>query len=292
MFDLDPSRELAIFSDHAAPNVSARYVHINSSEYIPLAKAAGWEVSNGGAKKRNRRSLSRNPAAQATASHFLEFQPSNEWLQNRGLLNNVVLNNGTSLSRIFPRLIMSNSHDKTDALKFRFGLMELVCLNGMVVCTDEWGHWSFRHTNIVPAKLLDFFNQVIEAAPYIFNLRNEMSKIDVSRDQAVELAENVIDLRWDGEKFAVDPTEIIKPRYQEQEQLNAYNVMQTVQGYLVNGGNTANNRSTHKTRKQRKINNFAAQTSINEGLWKRTGEWLKRMGYELPPPPLIKVDVR
>jgi hypothetical protein len=283
----------AVFSDKPAETVSSKYVMVPTHQFIPIAQEAEWDLLNSGSKKRNRRTLGKNPEGQSTAGHFLAFRPSDQWIEKRGLASALRFDGKIGrISNAVPRLVLYNSHDCTLALKAVLGIFEFICSNAAIVTSDEWGSWSFRHMNVNPAKLLNFFRSVLEVAPYILDTRDYLSKIDVTRNQALELAESVIDLRWDGEKYAVDPNELIIPRHQEQSALTAYNVFQTIQGYLVQGGNQVGNKTKQKNRKASKIKNFAADLAINRGLWERTNKWLGGMGYQLPAPPVINVNVR
>lgn len=282
----------AVFADRP-DNVSNRYVHIRTSDFMQPAKNAGWVLFNAGTKKRQRRSIANNPNALATAGHFLAFRPSDEWINSHGLANNLNFNGGIGrISRAIPRLVLYNSHDKTLSLKAVLGLFEFVCSNATIMCSDSWGKWSFRHMNINPLKVLEFFQQVIEISPYIVNMRDEMSKIEVTQNQALDLAERVITLRWDGGKYAVDPSALIVPRFDEQRDLTAYNVFQTVQHHMIQGGDRFRNNGNEKIRKQRAVKDFKNDYNINHGLWEKTGEWLNNMGYQLPPPPKIDINVK
>src|SRR3954470_11240913 len=75
-------------------NVSERYVHVPTHEFIPIAQQAGWDVFNAGMKKRNSRSIRDNPDAQQTAQHFVGFRPSDAWLDSRGLMDKLRFDGG------------------------------------------------------------------------------------------------------------------------------------------------------------------------------------------------------
>jgi hypothetical protein len=141
-------------------------------------------------------------------------------------------------------------------------------------------------------KMLDFFRQIIEVAPYIIDTRDAMSKIEVTQNQALDLAEQVIDLRWKDGAYQVDPATLVAPRFEEQSDLTAYNVFQTVQHHLIQGGDHFTNKETKKVRKQRVIKDFKNDFNINRGLWQIANKWLNDMGHQLPPPPKLDIDVR
>lgn len=276
---------------------SKRYIHVPTNEFIPIAQSVGWEVFNAGMKKRNRRSLVKNPTAQESARHFVAFRPSDNWLNERGLMDGLRFNGGISrMSDAVPRLIIYNSHDGTGALQAILGIYEFICSNAAIMCSDEWGKWSFRHMGINVEKVMhNFFISVLEGACHVLDIRNEMQKIEVSKPQALEFAESVIDLRWDGESYKVDPNQLIECRHNGQEDLTAYNVFNRVQESMIKGGFNATRIKEGKqkpNRKQSKVKDFQKDIKINNGLWDAAVNWLGNMNYQLPPPPKIDVNVR
>jgi hypothetical protein len=164
------------------------------------------------------------------------------------------------------------------------------------MCSSEWGKWKFRHMNIDVQKIMhNFFTSVLEGACHVFDIRNAMQEIEVTKPQALEFAEKVIDMRWDGEAWKVDPNNLITCRHNGQEKLTAYNVFNRVQENIIKGGFRAERISEGKQRKDRmqpRIKDFKKDLDINSGLWEHAVEWLGGMNKQLPPPPKIDVNVR
>lgn len=279
-------------------NRSARYVDINSSRTIEIAQNNDWVLFNAGQQRKNSRSLNKNPNAAMFAPHFLAFRPSDNWMESRGLMDKLRFDGGIGkVSKVFPRVIFYNGHDGKTAIEARMGIFEFICSNSAIMCSDEWGSWKFRHTGIDADKVFNqFFRSVLEAAPYLVDIRDEMQAMDVTKAQALEYAETVIDLRYDGEKFSVNPHDLIKPMYKEQSDLTAYNVFNNVQRSLIQGGFNATNKQykgkRNPTRKQTAIRGILEDKKINLGLWEKTQDWLSNMGRQLPAPPTIDADVR
>lgn len=296
VIEVTPENFPAIYAGPAA-GVSKRYVHFPTHALKPIAESVGWDLFNAGMKKRNMRSLRNNPNAQETARHFVAFRPSEDWLTQRGFIEKLRFDGGIGkISNAVPRLIAFNSHDRTGALEFDLGIYEFICSNSAIMCSSEWGKWKFRHMNVDVTKILhNFFISVLEGACHVLDIRNEMQKIEVSEKQALEFAESVIDLRWDGESWKVDPRELVACHHQGQEAPTAYNYFNRVQENMIKGGFQAQRLKEGKQkpfRKQSRVKDFKKDLDINSGLWDAAVGWLNNMNYQLPPPPKIDVNVR
>lgn len=293
-----PENLPAVFAGPSA-DVSSRYKHIPTNEFIPIAKEAGWELFNAGMKKRNRRSLAKNPNAQETARHFLAFRPSDAWLTERGMIEKLRFNGGIGyISNAVPRLVVYNSHDRTGSLEAVLGIFEFICSNAAIFCSSEWGKYKIRHMNINPRKVFEnFFVSILEGACHVLDIRDTMQQIEVTENQALEFADNVIDLRWSKEEntWKVDPRDLISCHHTEQNKLTAYNVFNRVQENMIQGGFHAVRQQPGKQnprRKQTKIKDFNKDLDINSKLWSAAVDWLAGMGKQLPPPPKIDLDLK
>lgn len=296
VIQITPENLPAVFAG-PADGLSKRYVHVPTHEFIPIAQRAGWKVFNAGMRKCNRRSLMKNADAQNTARHFVAFRPSEDWLTQRGLIDRLRFDGQIGkIANTVPRLVVYNSHDRTSALQAILGIYEFICSNSAIVCSDEWGKWSFRHMNIDPRKILEnFFVSVLEGACHVLDIRDAMQAIEIEERKALEFAESVIDLRWNDGKYQVDPRDLITCHHAGQEQPTAYNWFNRIQENLIKGGFNATRVKEGKQKPQRKqsrVKDFKKDLDINSGLWESAVKWLGDMNYQLPPPPKIDVNVR
>ncbi len=296
IIDITPENFPAVYAGPSEGS-SKRYVHVPTNEFIPVAQEAGWDVFNAGMKKRNSRSIRNNPDSVKTAHHFVAFRPSDAWLTSRGLLDNLRFDGGIGrLSKATPRLVVYNSHDTTRKLKAVLGLYEFICSNSAIMCSESWGEWSIRHVNIDVQKIMrNFFVSVLEGACHVLDYRNEMEKIDVTKPQALDYASRVIDLRWNGDAYSVEPADLIACHHNGQEEMTAYNIFQRVQENMIKPGIYATAKNPGKQnprRKQTGIKDFHKDLEINKGLFEAANQWLGDMGKQLPPPPNINMDIK
>ncbi len=291
MFDF--TNTPAILSTENAPRVTSRYNHVNTFELIDLAEQVGWVTMKQGQARRNKSSLERG-LTRDSAKHFCQLRPSDEMLEQLGINHQLVFDGGSrNYSKVFPTMLLYNSHDGLLGLYAELGLFEVVCANGLILCSDHLGQLRWRHVNISVDDIKNKFTEMLQYAPWVIGVRNFLQGINVSYGDACHYAEKVIELRWDNQKFAVTPEAIVRPRFDEQSDLNVYNVFQSAQYALINGKDFSiknlnptvrenSRRQSSPVRRARNIKNFAEIRRINKGLWTATQSWVNSLGYTVP----------
>jgi Domain of unknown function (DUF932) len=285
--DSNDPRAAAVLSLVNGPKVSNRYAHVTTKDLVDYAVDAGWAPFNYGTKRRNSRSLTKG-VTNETAAHFVAMRPSDQSFATLGLEKELVLDQGIHRrSRAYPVLMLSNSHEGTKAVHADLGLWEFICSNTSIWSSESYGSMSWRHTGVAVQRIRDDLLKLLNYAPWLMRVRKFLTEVNVTHDNAISLAERIIPLRWDGEKYSVNPEAIVAPHFQEQSALSAYNVFQTVQRSLVSANNFTVHRLTpgkqkNPNRRVRGITNFTEQRRLNKGLWTHTQQWLNELGHEIP----------
>jgi hypothetical protein len=66
--------------------------------------------------------------------------------------NPEIVINGADGDTVFPRILLTNSHDGKNAFTFQAGLFRLVCSNGLVIADEQFSSMKIRHMQ--PERLL------------------------------------------------------------------------------------------------------------------------------------------
>lgn len=282
--ELDPEdvRAKAIFSQSNSPAVSGRYRHIQTTELVEAARKAGWETFNYGVKRRNKKSIEKGLSIDS-AAHFVALKPLSMSEAN-------ILDGGSrNYSRAYPTLMLYNDHGGLGSASAEIGLYEFLCSNAAIILAEGLGATRWRHSGASASlnKIQEDLTNLLDYAPWIMNVRKFLSHLTVTNQQAYNLAERAISLRWDENKYVVEPADLIRPRYKEQTDLSAYNIFQSVQRSLIQNNDfqvTALQQKPNRRpeRRVRTIKNFSEERRINKGLWIHTLAWLSDMGYDIP----------
>jgi hypothetical protein len=244
----DQIREIApsVFTMKADKiNTSKHYVHISTEKVIDDMSALGWGVVD--------TKQVRARKGQGYQKHLVVF--GNDELRIDGKDGDVV----------FPRILMTNSHDGKNAFKFQAGLYRLVCSNGLVIADAEFTSMKIRHMGYDINELSAVINEIVEKLPLTVECMNTLKGKKLSQEEKEKFALEAIGLRFDtnGKNFELQT--ILEPTRNEDKGDDMWSVYNVIQEKLIHGlfdyGVGA------KSRKARKIKNFQQDTKLNQELY-------------------------
>lgn len=265
--ELNPTSAPAVFSRHAAANVSPRYAMVHTDLVLKAVGELGWKpTENYKIMKRNRRSLAKDPRAAETAKHMIRLQ--NE--------------NFPMVKGATPEIVFTNAHDKTGAIAFYCGILETVCANGLIAMRDGLS-FKIYHVNVTTDHVIAMAQKVALQVPTFMQSREILQGVNLTENETLEFANRVIDLRWDGKGFSVNPADVVKPVFPEQEEDTLWNVFNRVQYSLVNGGDfQIMNLTRNKSRKAQGVKQINQNLKINTALWWTLEAFAAEKGVTLP----------
>ena len=177
-----------------------------------------------------------------------------------------------------PEILIYNSHDGSSSLKMFVGMFRFVCSNGIIA--GDGYTLRVKHSKTGAA---NFEAQLLEAGEQLPRLADRVKQfkaIDVNAMQAMEFAEQALNLRWEKfERYSELPGAFWTPDQihpilnairADDAQLNAWTVFNRVQEKLLHGKLevlSRNDEGREKWRKARPINAIAEQVRVNRGLW-------------------------
>lgn len=237
----------AVASMEAATNVSGKYVHVPTMELIDDMEKLGWQVSDVkqvGSKK----------GMQAYKKHLVVFRNPEIVIQS---------NDGET---VYPQLLLSNSHDGLSSFQFRAGLFRLVCTNGLVISTKDFGSMSIRHKGYSFEELKKTVLELVEKLPVTIETLNKFREVTLSEEQKVEFALAAIGVRFGENGAEVEVQELLKPTRKEDEGNELWQVFNIIQEKLTRGG-FKYKASTGRNKTARSIKNFNRDIQLNEQLY-------------------------
>jgi hypothetical protein len=91
----------------------------------------------------------------------------------------------------------------------------------------------------------------------------------LTRNEQRAFAEAAIELRFDGEKYAVQPDELLQVRHSEQSAPTLWNTFNVVQEAVIQGGVTQRRKNGTRIH-SRRITGIDADLRLNRALWRLT----------------------
>ena len=195
----------------------------------------------------------------------------------------VELEDGTTETQIqpaeeYPQLLLTNSHDGGNSFSLSAGIFRLVCSNGLVIKTEDYGSARLVHKGYsfsAVRKLVNEFNVTITE---VLEKVTAMKKVQLTKQQQIEFAKKAALLRFTAKSYnedniadVVDLDGLLEVERKEDAGNGLYEVFNRVQESLVKGkylyaSSGKVNAEGTKTRKGREIKNFKQSIDVNKKL--------------------------
>jgi hypothetical protein len=236
----------SVFTKHGASNVSEKYSHIPTERVLDDMSALGWNVVDAKEIKARKN--------QGFQKHMLVFA------------NPEIVIEGADGDTVFPRILLTNSHDGKNAFTFQAGLFRLVCSNGLVIADEQFGKMKIRHMGYDFEALQQLITEMVEKLPLTVESMNQFKSKQLSEDQKQQFALEALGLRFDTENKTFNVQDFLTPTRKQDSGNDLWSVFNLVQEKLVNG--MFDYSSASKTRKARRIKNFQQDVALNTELYK------------------------
>ena len=235
----------SVFTKTGSSNVSEKYSHIPTERVMDDMSALGWNVVDAKEIKARKN--------QGFQKHMLIFA------------NPEIIINGNDGDTVFPRILLTNSHDGKNAFTFKAGLFRLVCTNGLVIADEQFGEMKIRHMGYDFEALQSLITEMVEKLPLTVESMNRFKNKQLSEEQKQKFALEALGLRFDTENKTFNVSEFLTPTRKEDEGNDLWSVFNLVQEKLVNG--MVDYRAGSKQRKARRIKNFQQDVKLNSELY-------------------------
>jgi len=238
----------AAVSTTSAANVSEKYVHVPTINLIEDMAKLGWGVTDA------KQVRSKKEGTTDHKKHLITFRN-----------DNVVIASEDG-EVVYPQILLSNSHDGLSSFQFRAGLFRLVCTNGLIIATKEFGAMSIRHKGYSFDALKQTVMGLVEALPVTIETLNKFREVTLTEEQKAEFALAALGIRFGENGAEVTPEEILKPTRKEDEGNDLWVVFNVIQEKMSRGG-FKYKASTGRNKTARSIKNFNRDIELNEKLY-------------------------
>jgi hypothetical protein len=235
----------SVFTKTGSSTVSDKYSHIPTERVLDDMAVLGWNVVDAKEIKARKN--------QGFQKHMLVFA------------NPEIVINGADGDTVFPRILLTNSHDGKNAFTFQAGLFRLVCSNGLVIADEQFSSMKIRHMGYDFEALQKLITEMVEKLPLTVESMNNFKNKQLSEEQKQKFALEALGLRFDTEDKTFNVSEFLTPTRKEDEGNDLWSVFNLVQEKLVHG--MVDYRAGNKQRKARRIKNFQQDIKLNSELY-------------------------
>lgn len=238
------------------PQLSDKYIHVPTSVLIDDMNALGWDVVD--AKQVRCRNNENTPYVK----HLVTFRNPNLMIRSK---------NGDD---VCPQLLIVNSHDGLSSFQFRAGIFRLVCSNGLVICTEEFGSVSVRHKGYSFEKVQAITMDFVKRMPQVIDTLNKFTQVTLTEEQKFQFAMEAIGIRYENGNASIDANQLLVPKRTEDNGNDLWSVLNTIQEKLVHGDFYTKKPNSSRVRKARPIKNFKKDIELNEKLFKLAYQYI------------------
>jgi len=240
----------AVFTMGPSNEVSKHYTHIPTTKVIDDMELLGWGVVDVKEVK------ARKAKTRGVQKHMVVFR------------NPDVVINGDDGDKVFPQILLTNSHDGKNSFTFTAGLFRMICENGLVISTTQFEDVKMRHMGYTFEDLQVNIREMVERLPLTVESMNKMKEVEMGEKAALDFAKKALECRFDKKQVArinVDLKELLNPTRKEDMGNDVWSRFNVVQEKLIHGG--FDYVSGTKVRKARKVKNFKQDQKINKELF-------------------------
>jgi hypothetical protein len=236
------------FATAPASRVSARYSFIPTSQILTDLDSLGWKV----------RSIT-NP----------KYKSSNKQLHGKHLVRlfhpDINISSGADVNHV--EIALYNSSDGTSKFRMEVGIFRMVCSNGLVVKSQDFGSINMRHSGYSFEALKESIDQMVAGLPNVVTKINTFTARELNQTEMQELAQKAYNLRNSGRSATPEElAAILTPRRGEDAPNNLWCVFNRVQEAVITGGSLLVDRRG-RMRTSRPINNLDKGLKLNQELW-------------------------
>ena len=251
--DVAPS----VFTQSPSSDVTEKYTFISTEKVIDDMEELGWMPVDAKEVK------ARTKSTQGVQKHMIVFR------------NEDIVIDGEDGDTVYPQILMTNSHDGKNSFQFTAGLFRMICENGLVIADKTFEDVKMRHMGYTFEDLQVLIKDIVEKLPLTVESMNRMKSVELEKDQVLELAKSLLDIRVEGTDNTFNDvaiTNVLESQRKEDEGMGLWEVFNRVQENIING-NFYYNTKSGKQRQARIIKNFKQDLDLNRNMFAKALEF-------------------
>lgn len=253
----------AVFAENQWSELSDSYQFFRTDTLIREMRNVGLEVVE------VRQNNSIIPERAMRTKHMLRFI-------HRDRLNS----RGYAQGNEIPEILLINSHDGRSSWQLRGGIFRVVCSNGLIVSSGNFGAVNIRHIGHSYEDVISASLKITERMPAIQEKITEMKSVELAPERRHEMAHFAAKLLG-GKTQLHNPLDLLTPRRYSDDGRSLWTTFNVIQENLVRGGLaiSGENRSRDTYYSRRAPTRSRQITSINRDIFVNTRLWALAENY-------------
>lgn len=165
----------------------------------------------------------RNGSDQRVGNHLIRIQTINSFTVGKN-------------DKVHPEMLIKNSYDGAGQFEVRMGIFRLVCSNGLVIPTHEFGEVKLRHMGTPEEAAFDLVKQFAANLPKFQEIQQALVERQLTDAEKVEFAMKAAKIRFDKEFTEADAEKLLEVARPEDDGNDMWKVFNRIQEKLMGKG--------------------------------------------------------
>ena len=236
----------------------ASYINRDRYQFVPTTEIIEKMDQNGWALTQVKQSKSKSDLRTNYGMHIVQFQHPDLYVKSH---------DGGIEGR--PTLVFINSHDGTKPLQAELGLFRLVCENGLIIKSQDFGGFRERHTRLTNDQVQQLIEEKVNIMGQTVGKINDWTQIKLNSVDMRKFATDALLLRIGSDRTPDEHeiASILEARRDVDKSNDLWRVFNRVQENVIKGGFQVGERTA------RGITNPMTDLVLNQGLWQLAEEF-------------------
>lgn len=244
---IDISRYSSVMAEKPSERVSSKYLFIPTTQALEVLADHGWLPAK--VKQAN----TRIEANQGYQKHVIRL--TNERFNRELMVNDTI-----------PQLMLTNSHSGTSAFELSVALYRKVCANGLCVSDSTLDAIKIRHIGYQDQSMSDACSNLVGYLPDVLTEIEGYKAITLSDHEREVFAKAAIEMRFDGDKYTVEPREVLSVRRYDDKIPTLWNTYNAIQENMIKGG-VRQRRADGSRIRSKQVKSIDQDIKLNRALW-------------------------
>ena len=170
-----------------------------------------------------------------------------------------------------PELVLVNSHDRTSSYQLSAGIFRLVCSNGMIVKSANFGDIKVQHSGDIAGQVIEGSYTIISEMPKLMSRMDELKGVQLTPQEQFIFAKSALQLRYPDDSAGnstspIRPEALLSARRRADAGMDLWTTFNRVQENMIKGG-VHGTGSTGRRMSTRKVNSVSEDIRLNKALW-------------------------
>lgn len=243
----------SFYAEAPKHDVSDRYAFLNTREIAVQLWDQGWMPTYAGEQRANK-------------------------LENKGFTRHTVRwsNPDFNLGNERIELVGVNSHNRSAAFAFYCGVFRMVCANGMITQSADYGQFKVKHVGDIESQVQEAIDGIAQNANLIAGNIDTMKAIELTPDEQGVFARTAHTYIYGDNTAPIEPERLLTARRIEDKGNDLWSTFNRVQENVLKGGLRGHIRNPRTgrigRRTTRPVKSISKDVKLNKALWSMAEE--------------------